>query len=214
VTVAARLNTRLCTRRLGAVANGTGANTRRLLISIGADASLVTDVARGRSSRPTERRSRLMRSSRTRRGCSSASSISSGHAARRHRGRELPVLHPGQWIAFFAGGKLKKASVTADRRSTRPMPNRVVAGRGSTMTRSSSVRPADKQQLLRRTAEVTEFGTLSPECRHNAGPRRFRAAGGSVYGALSTTASFDAANIVVALIPADASAKAARRKLS
>ena len=81
-------------------------------------------LARRPFCRRTGRRSRSSRSRRARRGSSSGSSTSCRPPPRRHRGRGRPFFSPdGQWIAFFAGGQLKKVSVTggaADQSVRRP----------------------------------------------------------------------------------------------
>src|SRR5262249_32796454 len=123
----------------------------------------------------------------------------------------------GQWIAFFAGGKLKKVSVNGG-----SLGNLCEAesGRGGTWVDDDTIifspTSAPYNRLLRVPAnggKPTEFGTLSQGMATQRWPQALPGGKAVLYTEHSTAASFDGANIVVAPIPADASAKAGPSKV-
>ncbi len=121
----------------------------------------------------------------------------------------------GQWIAFFAGGKLKKVSTTG---GSPVNLTDAESGRGGTWSDDDTIIfspiSGPNNTLLRvpgNGGKPAVFGTLSQGMTTQRWPQALPGGQAVLYTEHSNTASFDGANIVVAPIPAlpaEASAKA------
>ena len=192
---------------------------RRLLASIGAEAALVTDRGAGAILSPDgttlvfaalqDNQARLF--IRRLDQLQAAPLAGTGGAA-------YPFFSPdGQWVAFFAGGQLKKVSVTGG------APVKVAdaeSGRGGTWADDDTIifspGTALNHVLLRVPAtggKPTAFGTLSQGAVTQRWPHALPGGKAVLYTEHAATASFDGANIVVAPVSADASAKAGPSKV-
>jgi len=131
-------------------------------------------------------------------------------------GASNPFFSPdGQWLAFFAGGKLKKISVTggaAVNLCDAP------SGRGGTWTDDDTIiftpASAPNTTLMRVSAAggtPAVFGALSKGAATQRWPQALPGGKGVLYTENSATTGWDAANLVVTPLsglPAEASAKA------
>src|SRR5262249_49745195 len=121
-------------------------------------------------------------------------------------GASSPFFSPdGQWLTFFAGGKLKKISVTGGAAVTLcDAPN----GRGGTWTDDDTIifTPANVSNvtLMRVSAAggtPAVFGALSKGATTQRWPQALPGGKGVLYTENSTTANWDGANLVVAPLP-------------
>ena len=191
---------------------------RKLLASIGADASLQTDRSAAALLSPD--------------GTTLAFSAEQGgqtrlfirkldqlHAAplAGTEGANYPFFSPdGQWLGFFAGGKLKKVSVTGS-----AAVNLCDAewGRGGTWADDDTIifSPTSGNSPLLRVPAAggapVAFGTLSQGANTQRWPQALPGGKAVLYTEHSTNTGFDAANIVVASVSADPSAKAGPSKV-
>jgi serine/threonine-protein kinase len=132
-------------------------------------------------------------------------------------GARGPFFSPdGQWLAFFAGGMLKKVSVTGGAAVTLCVAS---AGLSGTWADDGTIRftptNAPNTTLLRVSATggtPAAFGALSPGATTQRWPQALPGGNGLLFTEHSATlANWDAANLVVAPLsglPAEASAKA------
>jgi serine/threonine-protein kinase len=195
------------------------ATPRRLLASIGADASLVTDRGAAAILSPdgTTLVFAAQQASQARLFIRRPDQLQAAPLAGTE-GATYPFFSPdGQWIAFFAGGKLKKVSVTGGAPVNLCD---VESGRGGTWADDDTIifSPTSglNNTLLRVLAtggKPTAFGTLSQGATTQRWPQALQGGKAVLYTEHSATANFDAANIVVAPISADASAKAGPSKV-
>ncbi len=133
-------------------------------------------------------------------------------------GAAYPFFSPnGQWIAFFAGGKLKKVSVVGG--AAVSLCDAETA-RGGTWAEDDTIIFSPTQTsnttLLRVPAaggKPAAFGTLSPGATAQRWPDALPGGKAVLYTESASTAVFDAANLVVAPVPVDASAKAGPAKV-
>ncbi len=121
-------------------------------------------------------------------------------------GADLPFFSPnGQWVAFFAGGQLKKVAITGG--AVRKLCD-APSGRGGTWTDDdtiiftpSSSRATTNVGLLRVSAEGGEpkaFGTLSEGAVTQRWPQALPGGTHVLYTEHTGTADFDSANLIVA----------------
>ena len=142
-----------------------------------------------------------------------------GGAARRHRGGGLPVLFAGRSVDRVLRRDQAEEGLGGRRRGGQSVRcrHRVAAARGPTTTRSSSVPRVEQTPrccACRRPAGRRRRSAPSArERRRSAGPRRFLAARPCSTRRVAHGATSTAANIVVAPVPADASAKAGPAKV-
>ena len=192
---------------------------RKLLASIGADASLQTDRSAAALLSPD--------------GATLAFSAQQGGQTRLFirkleelraaplagtENANYPFFSPdGRWLGFFAGGKLKKVSVTGG-----AAVNLCDAelGRGGTWADDDTIifspTSANNTTLLRVPAAggtPAAFGTLSQGATTQRWPDALPGGKAVLYTEHSGTTGFDEANIVVASVSADASAKAGPSKV-
>ena len=187
---------------------------RRLLASIGVDASLMTE--RGPAAILSPDGTTLVFSARrdnqTRLFIRKLDELQATPLAGTEGGA-YPFFSPnGQWIAFFAGTKLKKVSVAGG--APVNLCN-LISGRGGTWLDDDTIifspSGGSNGPLLRVPAgggTPTPFGTLSEGATTQRWPQVLPGGKTVLYTESSTTGNFDVANIVVAPVPADASAKA------
>jgi Tol biopolymer transport system component len=186
---------------------------RKLLASIGADASLQTDRGAAALLSPD--------------GATLAFAAQQGGQTRLFirrleelqatplagtEGANYPFFSPdGQWLGFFAGGKLKKVSVTGGA-SVNLCDAEV--GRGGTWADDDTIifspSSGNNTTLLRVPAAggtPAAFGTLSEGATTQRWPDALPGAKAVLYTEHSNTTDFDEANIVVASVSLDSSAK-------
>jgi Tol biopolymer transport system component len=192
---------------------------RRLLASIGVDASLVTDRGAGAILSPDG--STLVFSARqdsqARLFIRKLDQLQATPLAGTE-GAVYPFFSPnGQWIAFFAGTKLKKVSVAGGAAVTLCDAG---SGRGGTWTDDDTIifspSGGENAPLLRVPAaggNPTAFGTLSQGATTQRWPQVLPGGHAVLYTEHSGLTGFDGANIVVAPVSADASAKAGPAKV-
>ena len=118
-------------------------------------------------------------------------------------GASIPFFSPdGQWIAFFAGGKLKKVSVTGGAAvNLCEAPN----GRGGTWTDADTIifTPGSlpNTKLMRVPAAggtPSVFGTLGEGATTQRWPQALQGGKGVLYTEHSTNTGWDGANLVIA----------------
>ncbi len=187
---------------------------RRWLASIGADASLATD--RGPAAILSPDGTTMVFSARqdnqTRLFIRKLDELQATPLAGTEEGA-YPFFSPnGLWIAFFAGTRLKKVSVAGGAPVTLCD---LSSGRGGTWLADDTIifSPSGGANgpLVRVSASggtPTPFGTLSRGATTQRWPQVLPGGKTVLYTENSTVANFDAANIVVAPVPAEASAKA------
>ena len=195
------------------------ATSRKLLVSIGADASLVTDRGAGAILSPdgSTLAFTAQQQNQTRLFIRKLDQLQATPLAGTE-GANYAFFSPnGQWIAFFAGGKLKKVSTTGG--SPVPLTD-AETGRGGTWVDDETIifsPSSGPNNSLRRVSanggKATEFGTLGQGMITQRWPQALPGGKAVLYVENSNTANFDGANIVVAPIPADASAKAGPSKV-
>ena len=192
---------------------------RRLLTHIGADASLVTDRGAGAILSPdgTTLAFTAQQQNQTRLFIRKLDQLQATPLAGTE-GANYAFFSPnGQWIAFFAGGKLKKVSATG---GSPVNLTDAESGRGGTWVDDDTIIfspiSGPNNTLLRvpgNGGKPAVFGTLSQGMTTQRWPQALPGGQAVLYTEHSNTASFDGANIVVAPIPADASAKAGPSKV-
>jgi serine/threonine-protein kinase len=192
---------------------------RRLLASIGVDASLVTDRGAGAILSPdgTTLVFSAQQDSQARLFIRKLDQLQAAPLAGTE-GAVYPFFSPnGQWIAFFAGTKLKKVSVAGG--AAVNLCN-VESGRGGTWTEDDTIifgpSGGENAPLLRVPAaggKPTPFGTLSQGAITQRWPQVLPGGHAVLFTEHSGLIGFDGANIVVAPVPADASAKAGLAKV-
>jgi len=200
---------------------------RKLLVSIGADASLTAD--RGASAILSPDGSTLAFVARqgglARLFTRKLDQLEAAPLAGTE-GAAYPFFSPdGQWIAFFASGKLKKISVTG---GTAVSLCSAQNGRGGTWTdeRESlasghdtiifSPDTASGNGLLRVSAAggmAAPFGTLSQQAITQRWPDALPDGAAVIYTEGANSTNFNEANIVVATVPKDPKAKAGPSKV-
>jgi len=192
---------------------------RRLLARIGVDASLMTD--RGPAAILSPNGTTLVFSARqdiqTRLFIRKLDQLQAAPLAGTE-GAAYPFFSPdGEWIAFFAGTKLKKVSVAGGAPVNLCS---VISGRGGTWLDDDTIifSPSGGANgaLLRVPAgggTPTPFGTFSQGATTQRWPQVLPGGKAVLYTESSTTGNFDVANVVVAPVPADASAKAGPAKV-
>jgi Tol biopolymer transport system component len=178
---------------------------RKLLVSIGAEASLPTDLGASAIlspdgttlafvARPADGPTRLF----TRKLDQLPAAALAGT-----EGASSPFFSPdGQWIAFFAGGLLKKISMTGGA----PIPLcDATQGRGGTWIDEGTIifspTGMPHSKLLRVSSNGSApalFGTSSDDKTAQLWPQTLPGGKGVLYTAHSAAAGFDAANLVVA----------------
>ncbi len=192
---------------------------RRLLASIGADASLQTD--RGAAALLSPDGSTLafvaLEGAQTRLFIRKLEALQAAPLAGTE-GANYPFFSPdGQWLGFFAGGKLKKISITGG-----AAVNLCDAetGRGGTWADNDTIifspTSGNNTTLLRVPAAggtPAAFGTLSQGATAQRWPDALPGGKAVLYTEHSGTTGFDAANIVVAPVSADVSAQAGPSKV-
>jgi len=188
---------------------------RRLLTSIGADASLVTDRGAGAILSPdgTTLAFTAQQQNQTRLFIRRLDQLQATPLAGTEGANYAFFSPDGLWIAFFAGGKLKKVSITGG------SPGNLAdaeSGRGGTWADDDTIifspLSGPNTTLLRISGnggKPVPFGTLSQGMTTQRWPQALPGGKAVLYLEHSSTASFEGANIVVAPIPTDASAKAA-----
>ena len=183
---------------------------RRLLASIGVDASLITD--RGAAAILSPDGTTLVFSARQesqpRLFIRKLDQLQATPLAGTE-GAVYPFFSPdGQWIGFFAGAKLKKVSVAGGAPVTLCDAHRVAAGRGSMTTRSCSVPRVERTAALLRVpadgGTPTPFGTFSQGATTQRWPQALPGGKTVLYTESASVGNFDGANVVVATVPADA----------
>jgi serine/threonine-protein kinase len=191
---------------------------RRLLASIGADASLQTDRGAAALLSPD--------------GATLAFSAEQGGQTRLYirkldqlqaaplagtEGANYPFFSPdGQWLGFFADRKLKKVSITGS-----AAVNLCDAewGRGGTWADDDTIifSPTSGNSPLLRVPAAggtpLAFGTLSQGATTQRWPQALPGGKAVLYTEHSTNTGFEAANLVVASVSADPSAKAGPSKV-
>ncbi|BCS32379.1 hypothetical protein TBR22_A15890 [Luteitalea sp. TBR-22] len=192
---------------------------RRLLTSIGVDASLVTDRGAGAVLSPdgttlafTARQDGQARLFIRRLDQLQATPLSGTDGA------TYPFFSPnGQWIGFFTRGHLKKVSLAGGAAITLCD---APSGRGGSWTADDTIvfgpSGGEKVQLLRVPAAggtPTVFGTLGEGATTQRWPQVLPGGAAVLYTEHSATSAFDGANLVVAPVPADAAAKAGPAKI-
>jgi len=192
---------------------------RRLLASIGADASLVT--SRGASAILSPDGTTLvfaaLQDSQTRLFIRKLDQLQAAPLAGTE-GAAHPFFSPdGQWIAFFAGDKLKKVSAAGGAAVNLCD---VVAGRGGTWVDDDTIifspSSAANTALLRvpvAGGKPTAFGTLSQGGNVQRWPQALPGGKAVLYTEHSSIIGFEGANIIAALVSTDASAKAGPAKV-
>jgi eukaryotic-like serine/threonine-protein kinase len=184
--------------------SGPAPTPRKLLASIGADASLPTDVGASAILTPdgTTLAFVAQQAGQTRLFVRKLDQLQAAALAGTE-GAASPFFSPdGQWIAFFAGGKLKKISVTggaAVNLCDAP------TGRGGTWTGDDTIifAPANTNNvtLMRVPAAggtPAVFGRLSKGGTTQRWPQALPRGVGVLYTENSSTGNWDAANIAVA----------------
>jgi serine/threonine protein kinase/Tol biopolymer transport system component len=186
---------------------------RRLLASIGVDASLTTD--RGAAAVLSPDGKTLVFSARqenrTRLFIRALDQLQATPLAGTEEAA-YPFFSPnGQWIAFFAGTKLKKVSAAG---GAPVVLSDIASGRGGTWLDDDTIifspsggANAPLRRVRASGGTPTPFGTLSEGATTQRWPQVLQGGKSVLYTESSTTGNFDGANIVVAPVPADVSAK-------
>ena len=192
---------------------------RKFLASIGADASLQTDRGAAALLSPdgTTLAFSAHQGGQTRLFIRKLDQLQAAPLAGTE-GANYPFFSPdGQWLGFFADGKLKKASVEGGAAVSLCD---VEFGRGGTWADDDTIifspRSDNNTTLLRVPAAggtPSAFGTLSQGATTQRWPQALPGVKAVLYTENSNTTGFDGANIVVASLSADASAKAGPAKV-
>jgi serine/threonine protein kinase/Tol biopolymer transport system component len=187
---------------------------RRLLVSLGADASLVTDRGAGAVLSPDGRMLAFSarQDNQTRLFIRKLDELQATPLAGTE-GALYPFFSPnGQWIAFFAGAKLRKVSVVGG--AAVDLCD-IESGRGGTWVDDDTIifSPSGgaTTTLLRVPAAggtPTPFGTLSEGATTQRWPQALPGGNTVLYLESPSTGTFEEANIVAASVPGDPSAKA------
>ncbi len=179
---------------------------RKLLASIGADASLRTAIATGALAILSPDGATLAfvaeQAGQTRLFVRKLDQLQATALAGTE-GAVSPFFSPdGQWIAFFAGGQLKKVSVTGGAPITlcdAPV------GRGGTWTNDDAIIFTPSNQVDTRLMRVpaaggtaSVFGTLSKGAVTQRWPQALPGGTGVLYTEHSSINNFDGANLVIA----------------
>ena len=179
------------------------ATPRKLLASIGADASLPTDLGASVILSPdgTMLAFVAQQADQTRLFVRKLDQLQAAALAGTE-GATSPFFSPdGQWLAFFASGKLKKIAVTggaAVNLCDAP------AGRGGTWTDDDTIifAPTNTPNTLMRVSATggtaATFGTLSNGAVTQRWPQVLPGGKGVIYTEHSSLANWDSANLVVA----------------
>jgi serine/threonine-protein kinase len=192
---------------------------RHLLANIGVDASLVTDRGAAAILSPdgTTLAFSARQDSQSRLFLRKLDRLQATPLAGTE-GAVYPFFSPnGLWVGFFAGTKLKKVSIAGGA----PIALcDVVSGRGGTWTEDDliifSPAGADNAALLQVPAtggQPMPFGTLGKGAVTQRWPQALPGGKAIVYTEHSSLLGFETANIVVATVPADTSAKAGPAKV-
>ena len=185
--------------------------TRKLLASIGADASLPPDRGAAAILSPDGATLAFVaqQGSQTRLFIRKLDQLQAAPLAGTE-GAAYPFFSPdGQWLAFFAAGKLKKVSVTGGAAVNLCDAE---SGRGGTWTDDDTIvfspTSGGNNTLLRVPAAggtPAAFGALSQGATTQRWPQALPDGKAVLYTEHSALAGFDAANIVVASVSADPS---------
>ena len=192
---------------------------RRLLASLGVDASLVTDRGAAAILSPdgTTLAFSARQDGRTRLFIRKLDQLQATPLAGTE-GAVYPFFSPnGQWIAFFADNKLKKVSVAG---GVAVNLCDAEAGRGGTWADDDTIVFSPSQNartvLLRVPAaggKPTPFGALSQGAIAQRWPQALPGGKAVLYTESPSVSIFDDANIVAVAVPVDASAKAGPAKV-
>ncbi len=191
---------------------------RRLLVSIGADASLQTDRSAAALLSPDGAALAFVgqRGGETRLFIRKLDQLQASPLPGTE-GANYPFFSPdGQWLGFFAGGKLKKVSVSGGAIVTL---GNAESARGGVWADDDTIifSPSSGISALLRVPAAggtpSAFGTLSPGILTQRWPDALPGGRAVLYTEHSSNTGFDEANIVAAPMGTDVSAKAGLAKI-